>query len=142
MKAITVRFPAPLPAEIPCPVCFEDDLEVKRGNGCVACEFTGKIHITVDARIPIQRTHIIKYIADNMSAVSAELTRVYGLVPEVETQDVLEMEHAQYEIVRVSSLGGAVWIANRLDTFEAPKYFYSIRELKSWQQGAELDYNE
>jgi hypothetical protein len=142
MKAITVRFPAPLPAEIPCPVCFEEDLEVKRGNGCVACEFSGKIHITVDAKIPIQRTHIIKYIADNMSAVSSELTRVFGLVPEVETQDVLEMQNAQYEIVQVSSLGGAVWIANRLDAFEAPKYFYSTNELRTWKTGVELDYNE
>ena len=142
MKAITVRFPAPLPAEIPCPVCFEEDLEVKRGNGCVACEFSGKIHITVDAKIPIQRTHIIKYIADNMSAVSSELTRVFGLVPEVETQDVLEMAHAQYEIVQVSSLGGAVWIANRLDAFEAPRYFYSSQELKFWKEGVRMDYNE
>ena len=142
MKAITVRFPAPLPAEIPCPICFEDELEVKRGNGCIACELSGKIHITVDAKIPIQRTHIIKYIADNMSAVSSELTRVFGLVPEVETQDVLEMKHAQYEIVQVSSLGGAVWIANRLDAFEAPRYFYSTGELRKWKQGTELDYNE
>tara|TARA_R100000152_G_C6781951_1_gene217733 strand:- start:5614 stop:6033 length:420 start_codon:yes stop_codon:yes gene_type:complete len=136
-KQITVKFPAPLPAEIPCPVCSVE--EGKRGNGCVACEFTGKINITVAAKIPIQRAHIIKYVADNMSAVSSELTKLYGLVPEIETKEVIDGQIGQYEIVQVSSLGGAVWIANRLDEFAPPKYFYNSKELDLFRKELEYD---
>ena len=134
-KQITVKFPAPLPAEIPCPVCrFE---EGRLGNGCVACDFKGAIHITVDAKIPIQRAHIIKYVANNMSVISSELTKLFGLVPEVETKEVVDSELGQYEIVQVSSLGGAIWIANRLDEFAPPKYFYSSKELELFKKGIE-----
>ena len=131
-RAITVKFPAPLPAEIPCPICSRD---AKLGNGCIACDYAGKIHITVDAKIPIQRAHIIKYVFDNMSAVSAELTKLYGLVPSVETNEIIDTEMGQFEIVQVSSLGGAVWIANRLDEFAAPRYFYSTHELNIFKSG-------
>ena len=137
MSAITVKFPAPLPAEIPCPICrFE---EGKRGKGCIACEFEGKINLTVDAKIPIQRAHIIQYVANNMSAVSQELTRLYGLVPEVETTEVIETENGQFEIVQVSSLGGAVWIANRLDELAAPKYLFSHQDLEIFKGGFEVE---
>ena len=132
-QAVTIRFPAPLPAEIPCPICA--DIEGKRGRGCKACDFDGKIRITVDAKIPIQRGHIIKYVAENLSVVASELTRVTGLVPEVETVELLETELGQWEIVQVSSLGGAIWIANRLDEFAAPRYFYSIQGLKEFKEG-------
>lgn len=137
MSAITVKFPAPLPAEIPCPICrFE---EGKRGKGCIACEFEGKINLTVDAKIPIQRAHIIQYVANNMSAVSQELTRLYGLVPKVETTEVIETENGQFEIVQVSSLGGAVWIANRLDELVAPKYLFSHQDLEIFKGGFEVE---
>ena len=132
-KAVTIRFPAPLPAEIPCPICA--DIEGKRGRGCIACDFKGKIRITVDAKIPIQRGHIIKYVSENLSVVASELTRVTGLVPEIETLEILDNENGQFEIVQISSLGGAVWIANRLDEFEAPRYFYSIQNLKQFKEG-------
>ena len=132
-QAVTIRFPAPLPAEIPCPICT--DVEGKRGRGCIACDFEGKIRITVDAKIPIQRGHIIKYVSENLSVVASELTRVTGLVPEVETVELLETELGQFEIVQISSLGGAVWIANRLDEFAAPRYFYSIQNLKQFKEG-------
>ncbi len=132
-QAVTIRFPAPLPAEIPCPICT--DVEGKRGRGCIACDFEGKIRITVDAKIPIQRGHIIKYVSENLSVVASELTRVTGLVPEVETVELLETELGQFEIVQISSLGGAVWIANRLDEFAAPRYFYSIQGLKEFKEG-------
>ena len=133
MSAITVKFPAPLPAEIPCPVCrFE---EGKRGKGCIACEFEGKINLTVDAKIPIQRAHIIQYVANNLSAVSSELTRLYGLVPKVETIDVIETEMGSFEIVQVSSLGGAVWIANRLDELSPPRYLFNHQELELFKGG-------
>lgn len=135
MSAITVKFPAPLPAEIPCPICRYE--EGKKGLGCIACEFQGKINLTVDAKIPIQRGHIIKYVADNMSAVSSELTRLYGLVPKVETVEVIDFELGQYEIVQISSLGGAVWIANRLDELSAPRYFYNHQELMIFKGGFE-----
>ena len=132
-KAVTIRFPAPLPAEIPCPICA--DIEGKRGRGCIACDFKGKIRITVDAKIPIQRGHIIKYVSENLSVVASELTRETGLVPEIETLEILDNENGQFEIVQISSLGGAVWIANRLDEFEAPRYFYSIQNLKQFKEG-------
>ena len=131
--AVPIRFPAPLPAEIPCPICA--DIEGKRGRGCIACDFKGKIRITVDAKIPIQRGHIIKYVSENLSVVASELTRVTGLVPEIETLEILDNENGQFEIVQISSLGGAVWIANRLDEFEAPRYFYSIQNLKQFKEG-------
>ena len=132
-QAVTIRFPAPLPAEIPCPICAES--EAIKGRGCKACGFDGKIRITVDAKIPIQRGHIIKYVSENLSVVASELTRVTGLVPEVETVDLLETEVGQFEIVQISSLGGAIWIANRLDEFAAPRYFYSMQGLKEFKEG-------
>ena len=132
-QAVTIRFPAPLPAEIPCPICT--DVEGKRGRGCIACDFEGKIRITVDAKIPIQRGHIIKYVAENLSVVASELTRVSGLVPEVETVKVVETEFGQYEIVQISSLGGAVWLVNRVDELEAPRYYYSKTDLNNFIKG-------
>jgi len=134
MKSIiTVKFPAPLPAEIPCPIC--EDNAGKRGRGCKACDFEGKLGITVDAKIPIQRAHIIKYVSQNLSAVASELTRISGLVPEVNTVEVIESEMGQYEIVQISSIGGVVWIANRLDGFESPRYFYSYQTLMAFKEG-------
>tara|TARA_R110002020_G_scaffold180072_2_gene374004 strand:- start:4021 stop:4437 length:417 start_codon:yes stop_codon:yes gene_type:complete len=135
-EAVTIRFPAPLPAEISCPVCITED--GKRGGGCKACEYKAKITVTVDAKIPIQRGHIIKYVSENLSVVASELTRVTGLVPEVQTKEVLDSEEGQYEIVQISSLGGAIWIANRLDDFESPRYFYSITEVKNFKQGVSI----
>lgn len=132
-KAITVKFPAPMPAEIPCPICAKGD--GKKGLGCVGCSWEGKLKVTVDAKIPIQRVHIIQYVADNLSAVSSELTRLYGLVPEVHTLEVIDGELGQYEIVQISSLGGAVWIANRLDEFEAPQYMYNMKDVNSFKEG-------
>jgi|TARA_R110000824_G_scaffold283693_4_gene472065 hypothetical protein len=131
--AVNVRFPAPLPAEIPCPVCRVE--QGKRGGGCIACDFSGKLHITVDAKIPIQRGHIIKYVADNMKIVSVELTKKYGLVPEIETVEVFECENGQFEVVQISSIGGACWVVNRLDDFESPKYFTSTKQLRDFKKG-------
>ena len=128
--AITIKFPAPLPAEVACPICSKE--EGIRGGGCVVCNFNGKLKITVDAKIPIQRGHIIQYVSENINVVASELTRHSGLVPEVETVQIVEGENGQYEIVQISSLGGAIWISNRLDTLEAPMYFYSKSALKEY----------
>jgi len=134
-KAITVKFPAPMPAEVPCPICSKE--EGKRGGGCLGCNWKGKMEVTVDAKIPIQRVHIIQYVADNLSAVSSELTRLFGLVPEVSTLEVIDSELGQYEIVQISSLGGAVWVANRLDEFAAPRYLFNSKDLSNFRKGLE-----
>ena len=70
-KAVTIRFPAPLPAEIECPICL--------GNKCVVCEMSGKIKVTVDAKVPIQRHLIVQYIAEHMDEIANELSQKFGL---------------------------------------------------------------
>jgi hypothetical protein len=127
MKAVSVRFPAPLPAEIKCPIC--------EGNKCNVCDKTGRIKITVDAKIPIQRAHIIKYVVDNMQIVSKEITKQYGLTPQISTQEVIDINGASYEIVQISSIGGACWIVNRMDELEPPRYFSSYQELNKFRGG-------
>jgi hypothetical protein len=126
-KAVTIRFPAPLPAEIPCPIC--------EGNKCKVCNMNGKISVTVDAKVPIQRSLIVKYFAENLSEMSTELTKQYGLSPDIRTEDMILIEDKEYEIVKISSLGGVVWIANRVDKLESPRYFKSFNSLQEFRQG-------
>tara|TARA_R110000751_G_scaffold79711_3_gene160671 strand:+ start:6575 stop:6976 length:402 start_codon:yes stop_codon:yes gene_type:complete len=126
-RAVTVTFPAPLPAEIKCPIC--------EGNRCKVCDMTGKIKVTVDAKIPIQRSHIVKYIVDNIRPVSSEITRQYGMTPQIETLEVIDIDGRNYEIVQISSIGGACWIANRLDELESPRYFHTYQEIKKFKGG-------
>jgi len=125
-KAVTIRFPAPLPAEITCPIC--------EGNKCIVCKKTGKIKITVDAKVPIQRSLIIQYVVENVKDIAYELSRQYGLTQEVETEDMFTIGNATYEIVKISSLGGVVWIANRVDELESPRYFKSISDLQNFRR--------
>ena len=126
-KAVTVTLPAPHKAQIKCPIC--------KGNKCVVCKMTGSLAIDVAPKIPIQRAHIIKYVMENMQDVSQELTRMYGLVPEIGTKEVVVVNEGQYEIVQVSSLGGACWIVNRLDELETPRYFTALKDLKKFKEG-------
>ena len=126
-KAVTVTLPAPHKAQVKCPIC--------KGNKCVVCNMTGSLAIDVAPKIPIQRAHIIKYVVENIHEVSREITRKYGLVPEVNTIEVLELNDGQYEIVQISSLGGACWVVNRLDDLETPRYFTSRKELDKFKQG-------
>tara|TARA_R110000824_G_scaffold35603_6_gene111450 strand:+ start:779 stop:1180 length:402 start_codon:yes stop_codon:yes gene_type:complete len=126
-RTVTINFPAPLPAEIPCPIC--------EGNKCRICDRTGKMHITVDAKIPIQRGLIVKYVAENMADISTELSKHYGLVPDVETTEMIEINSGQYEIVKISSLGGVIWVANRVDKLESPRYFNTLKDLKTFRSG-------
>ena len=126
-KIVTVRFPAPLPAELTCPIC--------EGNKCLVCQGKGKINVEVDAKVPIQRELIVQYVAENLEDIAKDLTRSYGLVPDIDTIDMVDIEGKQYEIVKVSSLGGVVWIANRLDEFESPRYFKSMRAYKQFRSG-------
>ena len=126
-SAVTVTLPAPHKAQIKCPIC--------KGNKCVVCKMTGSLAIDVAPKIPIQRAHIIKYVMENMQDVSQELTRMYGLVPEIGTKEVVVVNEGQYEIVQVSSLGGACWIVNRLDELETPRYFTALKDLKKFKEG-------
>ena len=126
-RAVTVTLPAPHKAQIKCPIC--------KGNKCVVCKMTGNLAIDVAPKIPIQRAHIIKYVMENMQDVSQELTRMYGLVPEIGTKEVVVVNEGQYEIVQISSLGGACWVVNRLDVLETPRYFTAFKDLKNFKEG-------
>lgn len=126
-KAITVTLPAPHKAQIKCPICL--------GNKCQVCKMSGSLKIDVAPKIPIQRAHIIKYVVDNIHDVAGEITRKYGLTPEVNTVEVVELNGGQYEIVQISSLGGACWVVNRLDELDTPRYFTSRQELDKFKQG-------
>lgn len=126
-KAITVTLPAPHKAKIQCPIC--------KGNKCVVCKMTGNLAIDVAPKIPIQRAHIIKYVVDNIHDVAGEITKKYGLTPEIQTKEVLEINDGQFEIVQISSLGGACWVVNRLDALDTPRYFTSRQEVEKFKQG-------
>ena len=126
-KAVTVTLPAPHKAQIKCPIC--------EGHKCHVCKMTGVLKIDVAPKIPIQRAHIVKYVVENIHDIAGEITRMYGLVPEINTQEVIVVNEGQYEIVQVSSFGGACWVVNRLDTLESPRYFKSRSELDKFKQG-------
>ena len=126
-RAVTVTLPAPHKAQIKCPIC--------KGNKCIVCNMTGNLKIDVAPKIPIQRAHIIKYVMENMQDVSQELTRMYGLVPEIGTKEVVVVNEGQYEIVQISSLGGACWVVNRLDELETRRYFTALKDLKKFKEG-------
>ena len=93
------------------------------------------MRLTVDAKVPIQRALIVKYVAENLETIAQLLTKQYGLSPDVETEEVVDVGEGQYEIVRISSLGGTIWIANRLDELESPRYIKSLKELKRFRGG-------
>ena len=126
-KAITVILPAPHDAEVKCPIC--------EGNKCKVCNMKGTIKFEVAPKIPIQRAHIIKYVVENIREVANDITKKYGLVPEVNTLEVVEINSAQFEIVQISSLGGVCWVVNRLDELDTPRYFTSRQELEKFKQG-------
>ena len=118
---------------MPCPICLDE--ETNKSTGCIVCDRTGKVNITVDAKVPIQRALIIKYVAENLRDVASSLSEKWGLIPEVETEEVADINNKQYEIVRISSVGGVVWVVNRLDELDTPRYFTSRQELDKFKQG-------
>tara|TARA_R110000822_G_scaffold46818_8_gene124550 strand:- start:575 stop:976 length:402 start_codon:yes stop_codon:yes gene_type:complete len=126
-RAVTVTLPAPHAAQIVCPIC--------EGNKCKICDMTGKLSIKVAPKIPIQRAHIIKYVVDNMADVASEIARMYGLVPEINTKEVISVNDSQYEVVQISSLGGACWVVNCLSALEIPRYYTDRKELKKFKDG-------
>ena len=126
-KAITVTLPAPHKSRVVCPIC--------KGNKCVVCNMTGELKIDVAPKIPIQRAHIIKYVVENIHEVAREITKKYGLVPEINTSEVIEVNGGQYEVVQISSLGGVCWVVNCLYKLDTPRYFTSKQELDKFKQG-------
>ena len=48
-------------------------------------------------------------------------------------EDMFTVGNATYELVKISSLGGVVWIANRVDELESPRYFKSISDLQNFR---------
>lgn len=96
---------------------------------------SGKLSIKVAPKIPIQRAHIIKYVVDNLADVASEITRMYGMVPEINTTEVIEVNTSQYEVVQISSLGGACWVVNCLSELEMPRYFMNRKELSKFKKG-------
>ena len=79
--------------------------------------------------VEIQQPLVVKYIMDNMTTLSSEITRLHGKTPEVST----EMVTKDYEIIRIDSLSGSVWIAHSLNNVkESPTYFYNKEELEKW----------
>jgi hypothetical protein len=57
------------------------------------------------------------------------------LVPDVETTEMVDVDSKHYEIVKISSLGGVIWIANRVDELESPRYFKTLKDLKQFKGG-------
>ena len=59
------------------------------------------IGLDVAPKIPTQRAHMVnKYVVDNLHDVAFEITRLYGLVPEVNTAEVTEINDGQYELYK------------------------------------------
>jgi hypothetical protein len=127
-QAVTVTLPAPMGQIVQCPIC--------EGNKCKVCGKSGKLKIEVDGKIPIQRSHIVKYVVDNMAVISREITRQYGLTPQIQTKEVISIDGGEYEVVQISSIGGACWVVNRLDELDVPRYFTSYQELTKFKTTA------
>ena len=60
---------------------------------------------------------------------------MYGLVPEINTIEAISLNNEEYEVVQVSSTGGACWIVNCLTNLEAPQYFTSRKSLNNFKEG-------
>ena len=115
-----IRFPVLGNLIIDCPICNK--------KGCNVCNWTGEYELKSEPYVEIQQPLIIKYIVDNITIVSSEIQRLYGKTPKVETYIVTE----EYEVIRVDSLSGSVWIALNLKEVENPKYFYNKESVDKW----------
>ena len=54
------------------------------------------------------------------------------------TKEVIKINDGQYEIVQISSIGGACWIASRIDDYAPPQYFTNYQELTKFCGGMEI----
>lgn len=105
---------------IMCPICS--------GASCNVCNKTGEYELEYTPYVEIQRPLIMKYIVDNIQVVSSELSRLYGKTPEIDTEIVTK----DYEVIRIDSLSGSVWICLNLKKIESPKYFYKKESMEKW----------
>jgi len=115
-----IRFPVLTNMCIVCPIC--------NGDGCNVCNKTGEYELEYTPYVEIQRPLIIKYVADNIKVISSELSRLYGKTPEVDVEIVAN----GYEVIRIDSLSGSLWIALSLNKIENPKYFYQKESMEKW----------
>jgi len=115
-----IRFPVIGPLIIECPIC--------NGGKCNVCNNTGEYEMEREGYVEVQEPLVVRYIMDNMDKLSMEITRLYGKTPEVSTVKVTK----DYEIVRVDSLSGSVWIAHSLKDNSSPKYFFNEKEMEKW----------
>ena len=115
-----IRFPVIGPLIIECPICS--------GSKCNVCNNTGEYEMEREGYVEVQEPLVIRYIIDNIDKLSMEITRLYGKTPEVSTVKVTK----DYEIVRVDSLSGSVWIAHSLKDNSSPKYFFNEKEMEKW----------
>ena len=115
-----VRFPVIGPLIIQCPIC--------NGSKCNVCNNTGEYEMDREGYVEVQEPLVIKYVLDNMDKVSQEITKLYGKGPEVTT----EVTTKKYEVIRVDSLSGSVWIAHDLKQLSSPKYFFNKQEMEKW----------
>ena len=115
-----VRFPVIGPLIIECPICS--------GSKCNVCNNTGEYEMEREGYVEVQEPLVVRYIIDNIDKLSTEITRLYGKTPEVSTVKVTD----DYEVIRVDSLSGSVWIAHYLKVNSSPKYFYNEKEMIKW----------
>ncbi len=125
-RAVTINFPAPIGAEITCPIC--------EGHKCKVCDMTGKIEVNVGAKVPIQQHLIVKYVAEHLDDIASQLSKNYGLVPAIHTAEMFNIGDASYEVVKISSVGGVVWVTHRMDELESPRYHKSYSDMEKWKE--------
>jgi hypothetical protein len=74
---------------------------------------------------------------DNLQTIAHEITKKYGLTPQISTKEVLDLFEGTYEIVQISSIGGAAWVVHRMDELEPPRYFTNYQDLNKFKGGIE-----
>ena len=120
----TVRFPCPYPKLIACPVCG--------GQCCRVCDENGMYEIKDgETFVEIQRPHLIKFLADNMKTVSGDLTKYFGINPEIETKSVRTKADGKWELVEIRTIQGTMWVAIPIEK-RIPKYMYTNSEVEEW----------
>ena len=70
-----------------------------------------------------------------MHTIASEITQKYGLTPQVSTIEVIDIDGGTFEIVQISSIGGACWVVNRMDEMESPLYFTNYQDLIKFKGG-------
>jgi len=120
----TVRFPCPYPKIMMCPICG--------GQCCRLCDEHGMFRIDdEEVFVEIQRPHLIKFLADNIETVSRDLSKYFGISPEVETKAVRSKSDGKWELVEIRTIQGTMWIAIPIEKRQ-PIYMYANSEVEEW----------